>query len=71
MYLDHFKINPKDTLEHLGFKWNIKNRRTHIVSIENENIEERINKFWAVIHSLIKGGIRFCHPDTIAQLHMV
>ena len=59
-------IYPKDNLKHLGFLWN--NKR-NILTIEDKNIEIRIGKFWAVVESLIKIGIRFCHPKTIKELY--
>ena len=58
-------VIPKDNLKHLGFLWN---RTRNMLSIEDKNIDMRIGKFWAVIESLIKSGIRFCHPTTIKEL---
>ena len=52
-------------MKHLGFIWDIKR---NFGRIGEKNIEERVSKFWAVIHALIKGGIRFCHPGTIVEM---
>ncbi len=61
-------ISPTDNLKHLGFIWN----RTRFYStLCDKNIKEGISQFWAVIHGLIKGGIRFCHPDSIIELYKV
>lgn len=67
--LDHYRIKPQNRLKHLGFIWNIKNNIAHVATLDDENIQERINKFWTVIYTLIKGGIRFCHPSTIAHIY--
>ena len=37
--------------------------------MEDNNIKCRIDKYWSVIKTLVKGGIRFCHPSTIKQLY--
>ena len=47
--------------------WNIK--KSGDATLDDVNVQERINKFWTVIHSLIKGGIRFCHPNSIIELY--
>ena len=64
--MNGYTIHPKDNLKHLGFLWNNKN---NMLSLEDTNITCRINKFWSIIKTLIKGGIRFCHPLTIKQLY--
>ena len=69
-FMNYFSMNgytilPSSKLKHLGFQWNIKNNS---LSIEDENINGRIGKFWAVINTLIKEGVRFCHPWTIRKL---
>ena len=63
--LYHHQIRPHNKLKHLGFIWNkVRNKGT----LSGANIDERINKFWAVIFALIKGGIRFSQPGTIIEL---
>ena len=32
-------------------------------------MEERTSKFWAVVYSLIKGGVRYCNPESISELY--
>ena len=66
--MNSYRIKPKDRLKHLGFIWNIKNHKSHIAVIEDESVTGRISKFWSIIQTLIKGGIRFCHPNTIAHM---
>ena len=61
-----YMIEPKDSLQHLGFLWNNKG---NLLTIEDKNINNRIGKFWSIIESLIKSGIRFCHPNTIKELY--
>ena len=60
------QINPGEKLKHLGFVWS-KQRRCG--TLAGYNVQERISKFWSVIHGLIKGGIRFCQPETIIELY--
>ena len=67
LFLDHFKIHPQQSLKHLGFKWTL-HIRSHQATVETENIQERINNFWTIIHTLINSGIKFCHPETIVSL---
>ena len=67
-YIDlyHHHIQPQNRLKHLGFIWNkVRDKGT----LNGFNIQERINKFWAVIFALIKGGIRFSQPGTIVELY--
>ena len=59
-------IHPHDKLKHLGFMWN---KRRNRGTLSGANVQERISKFWSVIHSLIKGGVRFCQPETIVELY--
>ena len=68
LILNHCFIRPTEYFKHLGFLWNIGNKRQHHATVENENITERLNKFWTIIHSLIRAGIRFCAPKTTVQL---
>ena len=65
--LDGYHIQPQSSLKHLGFIWNVK--KSGIATMNDENIKERVNKFHAVIYSLIKGGIRYCNPESIAELY--
>ena len=37
--------------------------------MEDNNIRCRIDKYWSVIKTLVKGGIRFSHPSTTKQLY--
>ena len=55
--LNHFLVSPQERLKHLGFVWCSK--KNGYVSLNTENLQERLNKFWAVIHSLIKGVSAF------------
>ena len=64
--LDGHFITPQDSLKHLGFLWNVK--KSGAATLNDKNITERINKFWAVVYSLIKGGIRYCNPQSIVAL---
>ena len=66
--MDGYRITPKDRLKHLGFIWNNRNNKKNFATIEEENITERISKFWSIIKTLVKGGIHFCHPNTIVHL---
>ena len=66
--LNGHKIIPSDQLKHLGFIWSIRKKKPPIATLEDVNLQERVNKFWAVIHTLIKGGVRFCHPTTIVDI---
>jgi hypothetical protein len=59
------QIYPGERLKHLGFIWS--KQRFH-GTLNGTNITERTSKFWSVVHGLIKGGIRFCQPDTIIEM---
>ena len=37
--------------------------------MSEKNLSERTSKFWAVIYSLIKGGIRYCNPESVSDLY--
>ena len=65
--LNHHLIQCQDKLKHLGFMWSKK--KNGDATLNQLNVQERTNKFWALIHSLIKGGIRFCHPYSIVELY--
>ena len=64
--MNGYTIRPSNNLKHLGVLWNLKN---NVLTMDDENITLRISKFWSVIHTLIKEGIRFCHPHTIKHLY--
>ena len=64
--MNGYTIKPSHSLKHLGVLWNLKN---NILTMDDENIKLRVSKFWSVIHTLIKEGIRFCHPHTIKHLY--
>ena len=66
--LNHHLITPQDRIKHLGFLWNF-TKRNGDATLNDINVQERINKFWGVVHSLIKGGVRFCHPSSIVDLY--
>ena len=73
-YLQIYKIDVADTtvhlhekLKHLGFFWD--NKKSHTATLNNVNFDHRITEFKATIHTLIRSGIRFCHPSTIIQLY--
>ena len=66
LYIEENKINPKDSLTHLGFRWNTNHK--HIADIQFSHTCHRINEFWAATNALISSGIRFCHPNTIRTL---
>ena len=63
--MNGYRISPSDNLKHLGVLWNLKR---NIITMDDENVELRISKFWSVIQTLIREGVRFCHPQTIRQL---
>ena len=65
--LDHYLISPQNKLKHLGFMWSLRGNGS--ATLNDVNVQERINKFWAVVFSLIKGGVRFCHPYSIIELY--
>ena len=65
--LNGYNIQPQSSLKHLGFVWNV--RKSGAATINDINVKERTNKFWAVIFSLIRGGIRFCSPESIIELY--
>jgi len=66
--MDYSRIYPGKTLKHLGFLWNISHKRYMTADINHDNVSERINKFWIVIHGLIKAGICYCAPETRISL---
>ena len=57
----------QDKLKHLGFTWSL--RKNGCATLNDHNVQERLNKFWALIYSLIRGGSRFCHPYSIVELY--
>ena len=61
------KTTVQTKLKHLGFLWDT--NKSPYASIENLNINERIIKYQAVAHTLIRSGIRFTHPNTIMHRH--
>ena len=64
--INNHHIYPHSKLKHLGFMWNVKNKRATLSDI---NVKDRVTKYWSVIHSLIKGGVRFCNPESIVELY--
>ena len=40
------------------------------MTIDDENISTRLTKFWSVVKTLVRDGIRFCPPATIKQLFL-
>lgn len=66
LILNHWFVYPNTSLKHLGFLWSI--RKNNTATLEGENIDQRINKFWTVIYALVKSGIRYCAPHTIAHM---
>lgn len=65
--LDGHFITPQNSLKHLGFIWNV--LKSGEATINDTNVKERTNKFWAVVYSLIKGGVRYCNPESIVELY--
>ena len=65
--LDGYHVHLQTSLKHLGFLWNVK--KSGKASLGDKNVSDRISKFWAVVYSLIKGGIRYCNPETITELY--
>ena len=63
--MNGYTITPTSSLKHLGVLWNLKKG---ILTMDDENIQLRISKFWAVVKALIKEGVRFCDPHTIKHL---
>lgn len=62
-------VTPQNKLKHLGFTWDNVNDRKGKATLNNININERISQAQVVGKTLIKNGIRFCHPSTIVQLY--
>ena len=60
--MNYYTIRPKDNLKHLLF---FLNNKSNLLSMEDNNIKCRIDKYSSVIKTLVKGGIHFCHPFTI------
>jgi len=56
-------------LKHLGFIWDNENNRSNKASLNNINLNEQISQAQIIGKTLIKNGIRFCHPSTIVQLY--
>ena len=65
--LNGYHIHVQSSLKHLGFIWNTKSSGKACLS--DKNVSERTSKFWAVIYSLIKGGVRYCNPESISELY--
>ena len=65
--IKHYLFSPGDKLKHLGFTWSTS--KSGRVTLDETNVEERLSKFWAATYSLIKGGIRFCHPSAIVDMY--
>ena len=57
-------VSPRETLEHLGFKWKKQNNVLQL-GFHREN---RIAEIWSVTSSLISAGIRNTHPNIIVDL---
>ena len=55
--LDHHHIEPTSKLKHLGFIWSNRKKNHPFAVLEDVNLQERINTFWAVVHSLTNGGV--------------
>ena len=64
--MNGYTIRPSHSLKHLGVLWNLKR---DILTMDDENVQLRISKFWAVVKTLINEGIRFCNPHTIKHLY--
>ena len=58
------KIVPKDRLEHLGFKWQLKNNTLQL----NFHKDMRLAEMWSVTSTLISAGVRNTHPKIITNL---
>ena len=65
--LDGQRIKPSYSLKHLGFKWS-STSASCIASLQQSHIYDRVGELWATTDALIRSGIRFCHPYTIAKL---
>ena len=65
--LNGYHVHLQSSLKHLGFLWNTK--KSGKACLSEKNVSERISKFWAVIYSLIKGGVRYCSPSSISELY--
>ena len=65
--INGYTIKPSNSLNHHCILWNLKQ---NILTMDDENINKRLSKFWSIIKALIKEGIRFCHPQTIKQLYI-
>ena len=65
--LNGYHVHLQSSLKHLGFLWNTK--RSGKACLSDLNVKERTSKFWAVIYSLIRGGVRYCNPESISELY--
>ena len=65
--LNGYHIHIQSSLKHLGFLWNT--RKCGKACLSDKNVSERKSKFWAVIYSLVKGGVRYCSPASISELY--
>ena len=63
------KINFLTKFKHLGFIWDTEHTRSKRASLQHCNVNERISQFQTVAKTLIRAGIRFCHPNTIVHLY--
>ena len=60
--LDGYHVHLQTSLKHLEFLWNVK--KSEKASLGDRNVSELTNKFWTVIYTLIKSGIRYCNLET-------
>ena len=65
--MNSYRIKPKDRLKHLGFIWNIKNHKSHIAVIEDENVTGRISKLLVHNPDINQGWYVSVHSNTIAS----
>ena len=65
--LNGYHVRLQSSLKHLGFLWNTK--KSGKACLSEKNVSERTSKFWAVVYSLIKGGVRYCNPASITDLY--
>ena len=65
--LNGYHVHLQSSLKHLGFLWNTK--KSGKACLSEKNVSERTSKFWAVVYSLIKGGVRYCNPASITDLY--
>ena len=67
--VDNNVIKPVNSLQHLGFKWQIQNTKLKLAKLQHSHFHGKVSELWAATRALVRNGIRFCHPSTISYLY--